>query len=444
MLELERRNVRVVSGRSGKEVNDVEHDTMGAMGGVGAGAGASAGGMIGGGGDHLVGQLGHPNDSSALSSLFQHTPDLTNSTGVDMNQMNVLNFGNNGIGGGDFGESNLYGSTNPQSQPADAYTVAREDYYRKLADKKKDQDGCVSTVVSDGSNSMEKIPTTINNDKSSSSSYFKSQSHRQSLGSVSSMNSLKGPGRGSLGLGSLGGGVTGGGMMPNNLNISVNANQHYEMLKLHHMNLLNEIHETTLMMNMHQQHQLQLQQQQHQQEMIQQQKQQQLMDEASTVAEDFNGKLSTLASVSGQQDNFSGMHKPSSSSSSASFPTPGLKAETTDTYESYELTGTSQNKSLDTSTTNVQNYVGGSGQMIKTSSSPSSISKSSRAEQLRKIQEEIAERQRMLEELENAKTDERTEGNAVNGNYHHDDSTGRVESDRAVKRIKTLQWETNE
>ncbi|GKY98401.1 hypothetical protein MPSEU_000797600 [Mayamaea pseudoterrestris] len=62
----------------------------------------------------------------------------------------------------------------------------------------------------------------------------------------------------SLGLGSLGGGNGGIG----NVGLSVSANQHYEMLKLHHMNLLNEIQETTLMMNLYQQQQLQ---QQHQQ-----------------------------------------------------------------------------------------------------------------------------------------------------------------------------------
>jgi hypothetical protein len=35
------------------------------------------------------------------------------------------------------------------------------------------------------------------------------------------------------------------------------AFRHYEMLKLHHMNLLQELHETTMMMNMYQQQQLQ-------------------------------------------------------------------------------------------------------------------------------------------------------------------------------------------
>ena len=46
--------------------------------------------------------------------------------------------------------------------------------------------------------------------------------------------------------------------------LSANARQHYEMLKLHHMNLLNEIQETTLMMNIYQQQQLQFQKDQQQ------------------------------------------------------------------------------------------------------------------------------------------------------------------------------------
>mmetsp|Transcript_24712 Transcript_24712/g.58013 ORF Transcript_24712/g.58013 Transcript_24712/m.58013 type:complete len:443 (+) Transcript_24712:256-1584(+) len=63
---------------------------------------------------------------------------------------------------------------------------------------------------------------------------------------------------GGLNLGGMGGGPSN---MPQ-MGLSVNPNQHYEMLKLHHMNLLNEIQETTLMMNLYQQQQLQQQQQQ--------------------------------------------------------------------------------------------------------------------------------------------------------------------------------------
>eukprot|EP00538_Stauroneis_constricta_P004636 CAMPEP_0119552382 /NCGR_PEP_ID=MMETSP1352-20130426/5404_1 /TAXON_ID=265584 /ORGANISM="Stauroneis constricta, Strain CCMP1120" /LENGTH=452 /DNA_ID=CAMNT_0007598615 /DNA_START=121 /DNA_END=1479 /DNA_ORIENTATION=+ len=69
----------------------------------------------------------------------------------------------------------------------------------------------------------------------------------------------------SLGLG-IGGGGLGGPGAGMQMGLSVNPNQHYEMLKLHHMNLLNEIQETTLMMNLYQQQQIQQQQQQLQQQ----------------------------------------------------------------------------------------------------------------------------------------------------------------------------------
>lgn len=63
------------------------------------------------------------------------------------------------------------------------------------------------------------------------------------------------PRRSSLGgLGMMSASGVGGG-----LSLSGASNQHYEMLKLHHMNLLNEIQETTLMMNLYQQQQLQQQ-----------------------------------------------------------------------------------------------------------------------------------------------------------------------------------------
>eukprot|EP00934_Nitzschia_sp_Nitz4_P009029 Nitzschia sp. Nitz4//scaffold112_size70979//40328//42413//NITZ4_005904-RA/size70979-augustus-gene-0.85-mRNA-1//1//CDS//3329533271//9019//frame0 len=81
----------------------------------------------------------------------------------------------------------------------------------------------------------------------------------------------------SLGLGMGGSNIGGGGMQ---MGLSVNPNQHYEMLKLHHMNLLNEIQETTLMMNLYQQQQLQQQQQQLQQQQQQQMQQQQEEQEA--------------------------------------------------------------------------------------------------------------------------------------------------------------------
>jgi len=94
---------------------------------------------------------------------------------------------------------------------------------------------------------------------------FNSGSNNMSLGStgLSGMPSALG-GSNSLTSGS---GLLGAGSGGNQLGLSVNPNQHYEMLKRHHMNLLNEIQETTLMMNLYQQ---QLQQQQLQQQQLQQ------------------------------------------------------------------------------------------------------------------------------------------------------------------------------
>ena len=69
---------------------------------------------------------------------------------------------------------------------------------------------------------------------------------------------------GSAGPASMGNDTTSPSGGASSFGLSVNPNQHYEMLKLHHMNLLNEIQETTLMMNLYQQQQLQRQQQQQQ------------------------------------------------------------------------------------------------------------------------------------------------------------------------------------
>ena len=74
-------------------------------------------------------------------------------------------------------------------------------------------------------------------------------------GLAGNLSSGMGSGMGMGGMPGMSGGGSGG------FGLSVNPNQHYEMLKLHHMNLLNEIQETTLMMNLYQQQQLQQQQQ---------------------------------------------------------------------------------------------------------------------------------------------------------------------------------------
>ena len=83
--------------------------------------------------------------------------------------------------------------------------------------------------------------------------------NNMNMNSMDSMTSGGGMGMNN----NMSGGNTNGGSNNNiAFGLSVNPNQHYEMLKLHHMNLLNEIQETTLMMNLYQQQQLQQQQQQ--------------------------------------------------------------------------------------------------------------------------------------------------------------------------------------
>ena len=70
-----------------------------------------------------------------------------------------------------------------------------------------------------------------------------------------------------------------------------NSSQHYEMLKLHHMNLLNEIQETTLMMNLYQQQQLQQEQELLRRERLQQEKR---LTEPAGVAGVNSSRMSTM------------------------------------------------------------------------------------------------------------------------------------------------------
>ena len=76
-----------------------------------------------------------------------------------------------------------------------------------------------------------------------------------------------------LGTGPLGGLGSGSSALAAVSGLGPNAtpSQHYEMLKLHHMNLLQEIQETTMMMNLYQQQMLQEQQEQLKQQQLKQQ-----------------------------------------------------------------------------------------------------------------------------------------------------------------------------
>jgi len=449
MLELERRNVRVVNGRVGRGDSDGEHDNL---------AIAKDHSQ-----NHHPGQLGH---NESLSSLLNaaNVADFARTGAMQRN--NSLHFRNNSLGfdpsiflGGDQRRNSsltMSGYINPSSNEtskirsnspdlvapphrplvgggsAAAYEAARADHYRKLAEQKKSQkqDGSSSSVISESSNSLEKSQKS----NSKISSFFQQpsrvNSHNLPTSNSSSLNISTSESSNQHG--------TGG--MPN-LNISVNANQHYEMLKLHHMNLLNEIQETTLMMNLYQQHQLQLQQQQQQELMQQQQQQQQqkkLLEEAATG--DFNSKLSLLAAQGSLMPNresgygqlgFSetdvknGKDTPADSEltqtavsiSELDESTPALSHEMTSGMT--ESTGTSQIETTVDCTNS------------STMDMKSSPTKASREDQLRKIQEEIAERQRMLKELENL-DDKSEDGNVELGPV------------RAAKRIKKTLSEIND
>jgi len=117
---------------------------------------------------------------------------------------------------------------------AAAYEATREDYYRKVAERRKSQnkDGGAAGGVLDHAKAL--------------------TGSRGSIGGLSND-------AGALGsLNQIGAGVGGMNQQMNlPLSLPTNASKHYEMLKLHHMNLLNEIQETTLMMNLYQQQHVQ-------------------------------------------------------------------------------------------------------------------------------------------------------------------------------------------
>jgi len=133
---------------------------------------------------------------------------------------------------------------------AAAYEATREDHYRKIAERRKLQkkDG------GGGSGGGNHAANNLAGGRASSGG--------TTVGSLA--NDVESFGA----LNQIGAGI--GGMNQqistpaSTMNLPSNANQHYEMLKLHHMNLLNEIQETNLMMNLYQQQQLQQQLQQDQ------------------------------------------------------------------------------------------------------------------------------------------------------------------------------------
>jgi len=237
MLELERLNVRVVSGRSAKDDEYADENDPVSMGMRNAPHNADP---------NMVGRRGSITASLLNAADMARGNGAAAGAGADWQnggQMNNLAFNPNmmqrsnstSLSTSLLGDSTRLQDDTKSAPPhrplvgggsAAAYEAARADHYRELAEKKsKDHDhdrGGGEMVRADPAG-----------------------------GAISNLAGSMGK-NGAMTNG--GGGVLGG--------LSINANQHYDMLKLHHMNLLNEIQETTLMMNIYQQQQLQQQQQQ--------------------------------------------------------------------------------------------------------------------------------------------------------------------------------------
>jgi len=131
---------------------------------------------------------------------------------------------------------------------AAAYEATRGDHYRKIAERKQKQSKDGGGGSGGGNHPGNNLA-----------------GGRVSLGGTT-VGGLPNDAESLGALNQIGAGI--GGMnqqisMPSSaMSLPSNANQHYEMLKLHHMNLLNEIQETNLMMNLYQQQQRQQQLQQ--------------------------------------------------------------------------------------------------------------------------------------------------------------------------------------
>ena len=255
MAELERLNVRVVSGRLIKEEDD------------GNGTDGAQSRSVKNRGNNNEATMGAGRRDSITSSLL-NAAEMARGLGFDANAF-FAQRRNSSLAMSLFDENRRESNATAAAVPmgnldldketagqnhrplvgggsAAAYEAARADYYRKMGEQ---------------------------NNKSSMDSLDPSQTNRPSLGGQFGLpNSSRR--LSSLGFGNLFNFDTSvpygvdtfnqanDSNVVANLGLSGNPNAHYEMLKLHHMNLLNEIQETTLMMNLYQQQQLQQQQQQ--------------------------------------------------------------------------------------------------------------------------------------------------------------------------------------
>lgn len=222
MLELERLQVRVVSGRIGRKEGEDDDD------------------------DDEDDDDASDKNNKGKKKDDNTNPDGSNAGGNTASLLSAADMARRGSGENydDKTGDNKNGSSPEHSPPrngvppphrplvgggsAAAYEAARADHYRNIAEQQS---------------------ATIKNKDGGS----KDNSDNNSMGSMSNVKPKTPTGNGGL--------LAQAPVSMPQLGLTVNPNQHYEMLKLHHMNLLNEIQETTLMMNLYQQQQLQQQQQ---------------------------------------------------------------------------------------------------------------------------------------------------------------------------------------
>mmetsp|Transcript_3331 Transcript_3331/g.4444 ORF Transcript_3331/g.4444 Transcript_3331/m.4444 type:complete len:866 (+) Transcript_3331:288-2885(+) len=401
MTELERLNVRVVSGRPSKEagLEDEENDSSGLHGsGVGPGGGGAGGSMNGNGNSNSSDFLGR---RSSITASLLNAAELARGLGLDSNQfmsqrrnsslpMSLFGDGRDssigGLGSGMLGKNDqdyTGGMSGNDHRPlvgggsAAAYEAARADHYRMLAEQKNksprlkddvrgDLGGHSNSLVSgssgQGSVSARRL-SSIGMDN-----LFSNASSNQ-MGDMFSSSSGNGNGVG------------------NSFGLSVNPNAHYEMLKLHHMNLLNEIQETTLMMNLYQQQQVQQQQQQRKLQQEQQQQQQLLAQQQLLNNQSRSNSLGLGSSfMNGHGHGHNQNHNHSRTNASS-------------------IVGRHIDPQISSINNSSSSSKGMHREQHKSNTSPSASSElHDHEEKLRKIKEEIEERKRMLEDLEKNST----------------------------------------
>jgi len=468
MLELERLNVRVVSGRLGNKDNGsdgseddddsrtkrdnsnlhnmMDPSLMGARRGSITASLLNAADMVRSdwGGDRMSFGLDNSfvpmrrNSSLPMSLLGGDTKDMPNLGGGNKDVDPAIPPRRPLVGGGS----------------AAAYEAARADHYRKLAEQKNSKPS---------NNSTHSTPNPSSGRMSSSSNNSKNGSQRHMSDLQSSLGLTS-----SLGMSGFNAGSSMGQMRDNNSgNFSaINPNEHYEMLKLHHMNLLNEIQETTLMMNLYQQQQMQQEnlQKQLQMQLQQEQKRQRQQQEEDQHANGFDTNMllahqgnsriggGDIGDVAGRSMNGKGnmgvsgydsvTRQPQSdyenggnerSSSRGNGEAPPIDSVTQISHESdLDRDGVSRGvrsevsggPSKSNTVSKGDNHGSEDNKPVPTSDPKQTNEPESELDrkkrELQKIKDEIAERQRMLEELERAEgRKEETIPNDDESNHSH-------------------------